>query len=191
MTAVGLPIETFKSQQEWHQWLNAHQNQPGVWIKIAKKNSGIPSVTHAEALDEALCYGWIDGQRNGLDKQYFLQKFTPRRPKSMWSKVNIEKVAALTDSGRMQPAGLSAVEAAQQDGRWEAAYDSSSTMTVPLDFQEELNNNPVAREFYQTLNKTNTYAILWRIQTAKKSTTRKTRIDKFIAMLNNGEKLHN
>jgi uncharacterized protein YdeI (YjbR/CyaY-like superfamily) len=157
---------------------------------MAKKASGIASVTHDEALDVALCYGWIDGQRKTQDDTYFLQKFTPRRPKSLWSKRNIEKIAALTAAGKMQPSGLAEVAAAQGDGRWDAAYDSPKNMIVPEDFLKALAENPQAQIFFNTLNQANTYAIAWRLQTAKKPETRQRRFDALLAMLAKGEKLH-
>lgn len=190
-TLNGLQIILFPSPQDWEDWLAAHYTQPeGVWVKIAKKASGLASVSYVEALDVALCYGWIDGQKQSFDAAYYLQKFTPRRPKSIWSKVNVKKVAVLTAAGKMKPAGLAAVDAAKQDGRWDQAYDSHRTMAVPADFQAILDKNPQAKAFFATLNKTNTYAILWRIQTAKKPETRQARIEKCIAMLNEGKKFH-
>src|SRR5581483_3130492 len=139
---------------------------------------------------EALCYGWIDGQKQAYDNEYWLQKFTPRGPRSIWSKVNVTSAEALIKSGKMQPPGLAAVELAKRNGRWDAAYDSPSTSTVPEDFQAALNKNPQAKQFFATLNKANVYGFCWRIQTAKKLETRKARIEKFIDMLNKGEKLH-
>ncbi len=190
-TASELQTICFYSPKDWEQWLEVNHTQPqGIWLKIAKKGSGVTSVSYAEALDIALCYGWIDGQRQSFDVTYYLQKFTPRRPKSVWSKVNVKKVAALTAAGKMTPAGLAAVNAAKQDGRWNQAYDSHSTMTMPSDFQTTLDEHPQAKAFFATLNKTNTYAILWRIQTAKKPETRRAMIEKCIAMLNDEKKFH-
>lgn len=186
-----LPTISFASQQEWEQWLAGHHaDAAGVWLKIARRESGIASVSYAEALDSALCYGWIDGQKAAFDEQYWLQKFTPRRAKSGWSKVNCEKASALIDAGRMQPAGLRQVELAQADGRWERAYDSQSKIGIPADFQSELDNNEQARAFFNTLDSANRYAILYRIQTAKKPETRSVRIHKFIDMLAKHEKIH-
>ena len=188
---AGLPMLPFDSASDWRGWLDTHHAQAaGLWLKIAKKSTSIPTVSYAEALDEALCYGWIDGQKRSYDEQYFLQKFTPRRPKSIWSKVNIEKIAALTAAGRLMPAGLAAVEAAQGDGRWAAAYDSPSASTVPEDLLQALDLNPKAKDFFETLNKTNRYAITWRLQTTKKPDIRAARIAAFVAMLERGEKLH-
>jgi uncharacterized protein YdeI (YjbR/CyaY-like superfamily) len=187
-TTKELPILPFASVSLWEQWLFEHHAQlDGVWIKVAKKASGIASVTHDEALDAALCYGWIDGQRKTYDSRFFLQKFTPRRPKSLWSKRNINKVAELTAEGRMQPAGLAEVEAAKQDGRWEAAYDSSKHMVFPEDFLKALEKNKQAQAFFNTLSKSNVYAIAWRLETAKKPETRKRRFDALLGMLERGE----
>ena len=181
----------FASAQDWELWLKEHHaDTKGIWLKLAKKGTGIPSVTYAEALDSALCYGWIDGQKASFDEQYWLQKFTPRGSKSGWSKVNCEKVAALMAGGRMQPAGLRQVELAKADGRWDLAYDSQSKITVPEDFQNELNKNQEAQEFFKTLNSVNRYAVLHRIQIAKKPETRSALIQKYIEMLANHQKLY-
>jgi len=186
-----LPVLLFTSSEKWRDWLEANHDQSrGVWLKHAKKASGKESVSYQEALDEALCYGWIDSQIQTYDSNYYLQKYTPRGPKSIWSKVNVAKADALIKSGKMQSAGLAAIDAAKQDSRWAAAYDSSSASTVPEDFQAALDKNPKAKQFFETLNKTNTYAFCWRVQTAKKPETRKARIEKFIDMLSRGEKLH-
>lgn len=189
-TTKDLPTLPFASAA-WERWLaKNHTKSNGLWIKIAKKETGIPSVTHDEALDVALCYGWIDGQRNPLDDKYFLQKFTPRRSKSLWSKRNIEKIGKLTDEGRMQPAGLAEVERAKQDGRWAAAYESSKTMAMPEDFMKALKKNKKALAFFNTLNRANTYAIAWRLATAKKPETRQRRFEALLAMLERGEKIY-
>jgi uncharacterized protein YdeI (YjbR/CyaY-like superfamily) len=186
-TPKELPILPFAAVRLWEQWLLEHHAQlDGVWIRMAKKASAIASVTHEEALDVALCYGWIDGQRKTDDSRFFLQKFTPRRPKSLWSKRNITKVAGLTAEGRMQPAGLAEVEAAKQDGRWEAAYASSKHMAVPEDFLKALENNKPAQAFFNTLNKSNVYAIAWRLETAKKPETRQRRFNALLALLERG-----
>lgn len=184
-------ILTFPSEQNFNDWLHAHHaDTPGVWLKIAKKTSGIESVDRKQALNVALCYGWIDGQAKPVDEQYYLQKFTPRRARSMWSKVNIGLVTKLIDDGKMQPAGQAAIDEAKADGRWGAAYDPPSTATVPPEFTEALNAHPKAAAFYETLNKTNKFAIAWRIQTARKEETKQRRIEKIIAMLENGETFH-
>lgn len=190
-TLDNLNVILFSSQAAWEQWLAAHHAEPqGVWLKLAKRDSGVASVSYAEALDVALCYGWIDGLKKAYDQQFWLQKFTPRRPKSIWSKINAEKAAGLIASGRMQPAGLSEVTAAQQDGRWDAAYSSQSQLSMPEDFQSALDHNPAAKAFFVGLNKQNRYAIYFRIHTAKKPETRQARIDRFIAMLANHETLY-
>jgi uncharacterized protein YdeI (YjbR/CyaY-like superfamily) len=186
-----LPTHSFQSQQDWDAWLEGHHaDARGVWLKIAKKATGVASVSHAQALEVALCYGWIDGQRTRLDDAHFLQKFTPRRARSGWSRVNREKALALITEGRMRPAGLREVERAQADGRWDAAYDPQSAITVPEDLQHELDANPTAQTFFKTLDSRNRYAILYRIQTAKKAETRAARIQKFVAMLARGQKLY-
>ncbi len=183
-----LPILPFASAALLEQWLFEHHAPgDGVWIKIAKKSSGMASVTHAEALDVALCYGWIDGQRRSLDDTFFLQKFTPRRPRSLWSKRNVNKVAELTAAGRMHPSGLAVVEAAKQDGRWAAAYDSPKNMIVPEDFLEALGRNTRAQSCFDMLSKSNVYAIAWRLATAKTPETRKRRFEVLLAMLETGD----
>lgn len=190
-TLAGLPILLLESQDAWEEWLDTyHAQSQGVWLKIAKKDSTIVTVSYTEALEEALCYGWIDGQKKSYDHEVWLQKFTPRRPKSIWSKVNSDKVTQLIASGRMKPAGLKEVNVAKEDGRWDAAYESQRNFTIPDDFQAELDSNARAKAFFETLNRQNRYAICFRIQTAKKTVTRQARIDKFIAMLNNNEKLY-
>lgn len=186
-----LQVLLFSNQEGWRAWLEENHKQPqGVWLKHAKKSSGKKSVSYQEALEEALCYGWIDSQKQSYDTDYYLQKFTARGPKSVWSKVNVGKIEALITEGKMRPAGLAAVDLAKQDGRWEAAYDSASANKIPEDFLAELDKNPEAKKFFATLNKANVYAFSWRIQTAKKPETRKARIEKFIGMLNRNEKLH-
>ena len=187
-----LPIILFESQADFEKWLEEnHTLSNGIWIKMAKKESGHASVNHPQALDVALCFGWIDGQRLPFDGEYFLQKFTPRRARSTWSKVNQDKVAALIASGKMREAGLKEIERAKADGRWEAAYESQSKMAVPDDFQAALDKNPAAQAFFDTLNSVNRYSVLYRITTAKKAETRQQRIEKFITMLNEGKKIHN
>ncbi|HVV25719.1 MAG TPA: YdeI/OmpD-associated family protein [Candidatus Saccharimonadales bacterium] len=190
-TYKNLPVALFDNRLGWHDWLEKnYARQKGLWLKLAKKSSGKPSVSYDEALEEALCYGWIDGQKQAYDEEYWLQKFSPRGPKSIWSKVNVAKVEVLIRAGKMRPAGLAAIDSAKRDGRWDAAYDSPSTAAVPADFQAALDNNPKAKQFFETLNRANVYAFCWRIQTAKKPATRKVRIEKFINMLQKGEKLH-
>ncbi len=159
-------------------------------MQLAKKASGIPSVTYVEAIETALCYGWIDGQKQSHNAEAWLQKFTPRGRKSIWSKINREKALSLIENGKMQAAGLAEVERAKQDGRWEQAYDSPGSATVPPDLQAALNHSPKAKAFFATLESRNRYAILWRVQTAKKAETRAKRIALFVEMLERGEKLH-
>lgn len=186
-----LAVLNFLRQKDWGFWLKKnHKSSTGVWLRIAKKSSASPSVTHAEALSVALCYGWIDGQKRPDSEQAWLQKFTPRREKSMWSKINRDRALALIESGKMQPAGLLEIERAKQDGRWEAAYDSARTAEVPADLEAALMRNAKAREFFKTLNGANRYAVLFRIQTAKKAETRARKIDALVAMLERGEKVH-
>ncbi|MFP2907554.1 YdeI/OmpD-associated family protein [Pyxidicoccus sp. 3LFB2] len=189
--AKEIPIVPFASQAAWETWLAAnHASSRGVWLKLAKKSAGVPSVTYAEALDVALAWGWIDGQKGSFDDAWWLQKFTPRGAKSVWSKVNREKIQVLIDAGKMQPSGMAAVESAKQDGRWDAAYDSQSKATVPEDLAAALAANPRASEFFTRLNAANRYAILWRVHTAKKAETRARRIKDFVEMLARGESLH-
>jgi uncharacterized protein YdeI (YjbR/CyaY-like superfamily) len=181
----------FKSKEDWSAWLEKNHHQTdGVWLRLAKKDSGLRSVTYKEALDAALCYGWIDGQKKPENEQTWLQKFCPRSSRSIWSKINREKVLALIASGEMKAAGLAAIESAKQNGRWEAAYDSPSGATIPADFQAALDASPQAAAFFKTLNKANSYAILWRIQTVKKAETRARKIEHFIGMLERKEKVH-
>ena len=185
------PVMLFASKNAWASWLDKNQaTSVGLWLRLAKKAAELESVTYAEALDVALCYGWIDGQKKSFDQESWLQKFTPRGAKSIWSKINREKAQELIEAGKMQPAGLQAIEKAKQDGRWDAAYDSQSKATVPDDLQAELDRNPQAKAFFATLNSVNRYAILFRIQTAKKVETRARRIQHFIQMLEKNEKLH-
>jgi len=184
-------VLAFGSLQSWRDWLAGHhQTSSGLWLKIAKKGSATPTVSYAEAIDGALCYGWIDGQKGKLDDEYWLQRFTPRKPRSRWSKINREKAERLIAEGRMQPAGLREVEAARADGRWDAAYEGQATATVPPDLARELDLNPVAKEFFGTLNSVNRYAILYRIQDAKRPQTRADRIAKYVAMLNEHKTIH-
>jgi uncharacterized protein YdeI (YjbR/CyaY-like superfamily) len=189
--AQSLPRLAFRDQQAWADWLQInHGTSSGLWIQLAKKGSAGRSLSYAEAVEVALCYGWIDGQSKANNATSWLQKFTPRRKRSIWSKINREKAERLISEGRMQPAGLAEVGRARQDGRWEAAYDSPRVATVPTDFQTALKNRPQASAFFGTLNSQNRFAILFRLQTAKKSGTRARRIEQFIRMLENHEKLY-
>ena len=189
--ASDYPILFFADPAAFRAWLNAqHASQSGLWLRIAKAASSLESVTYAEALDVALCFGWIDGQKRSHDAESFLQKFTPRQKRSPWSKRNREHVARLIAAGEMHPAGLEAVAAAKADGRWDRAYDSPATSAVPDDFQAALDAHPKARAFFETLTGANRYAILYRIQTAVKPETRARRIAEFVAMLKRRETLH-
>ena len=191
MATNGLPVIPFASQDDWRAWLDEHHAiAAGLWVKMAKKRTGIASVTHAEALDVALCYGWIDGQRNGLDDTWFLQRFTPRRPRSKWSQVNRAKVDDLTERGLMRPAGLREVERAKADGRWDAAYPPQRSLTVPDDLQAALDANGAAGDSFAALDRQNRYAILYRLYDARRPETRARRIETFVAMLAEGRKLH-
>jgi uncharacterized protein YdeI (YjbR/CyaY-like superfamily) len=186
-----LPVMAFESTQAWDVWLSAHHaDSPGLWLKIAKKGSAGQSISYSDALDVALCHGWIDGQKGRHDDDYWLQRFTPRKPGGNWSKINTERAAALIASGRMRPAGLREVEQARADGRWERAYQSQSRITVPEDLADALAANPRAREFFATLDGTNRYAVLYRIASAKRPETRARRIDTFVAMLSEHKKIH-
>jgi uncharacterized protein YdeI (YjbR/CyaY-like superfamily) len=186
----GLPTIFFSSSADWEDWLEANHRGRGVWIKVAKKASGIESVTTAEALDVALCFGWIDSRREALDEQYFLQRYTPRQPRGRWSRINREKVERLTAEGRMRASGLAEVDRAKADGRWDAAYDGQRTATVPDDLERELAARPTAKAFFETLDSQNRYAILYRLDDAKKPETRARRLAKFVAMLEAGETIH-
>lgn len=189
-SSAELPILAFKTQRAFAAWLKKnHAKAPGVWLKLAKKGAGA-SVSYAEAVEVALCYGWIDGQGKSYDETAWLQKYTPRRARSPWSKINRDRAEALIRAGRMQPAGLAAIEAAKSDGRWAAAYDSPRTAVAPADFLAELERHPQAKAFYSTLNSVNRYAITYRLQSAKKAETRARRLQQFIDMLEKGEKLY-
>jgi uncharacterized protein YdeI (YjbR/CyaY-like superfamily) len=184
----GLPILVFADRAALEQWLEAQPaDSPGLWIKLAKVGSGISSVSKAEAIDAALCHGWIDGQLDKYDERYWLVRFTPRRARSKWSQVNVKRAEELIAEGRMRPAGLAAVEAAKADGRWDAAYAPASKAEVPPDLQAALNANPKAAAFFATLKGANRYAILYRIGAVKKAETRARKVSEFVAMLERGE----
>ena len=186
-----LPILPFASQKKWAEWLaKQHDKSAGLWLKLSKKGSGISSITYDEAVEIALCYGWIDGQKGSFDDRYWLQKFTPRGPKSIWSKINVAKAEKLIKSKQMKPAGLKAIAAAKKDGRWEKAYESQKNISVPEDLQAALDKNKKAKAFFATLNSVNRYAILFRIHNAKKPETRAKRIKQFIEMLQKNGKLY-
>jgi uncharacterized protein YdeI (YjbR/CyaY-like superfamily) len=188
---AGLPIMAFPSREAWAAWLDEHHtDSTGVWLTLLKKGAGEAGVSYGDAVEVALCYGWIDGQAGKHNDRFWLQRFTPRRARSIWSRVNRDRALALIARGEMQPAGLREVERAQADGRWEAAYEPPSTMTVPDDLQTALASNPTAAEAFAALNSTNRYSILHRIQAAKRPETRARRIETFVAMLAEGKKLY-
>jgi uncharacterized protein YdeI (YjbR/CyaY-like superfamily) len=185
------PVKTFRSRAAWAKWLEQHHgDEGGVWMKFAKKGTGVTTVTYDEALEVALCYGWIDAQVKRLDETYYLQRFTPRRARSKWSKVNRDSATRLIESGKMQSPGLREIERAKADGRWDAAYDSARTATVPEDLERALSRNKKARELFATLSGSNRYAILYRIQEAKRPETRARRIAQIVEMLARGETFH-
>lgn len=191
ITQPSDPIRLFASSKDWAAWLEKnHAGSNGLWLRLAKKGSSLRSVTYAEALEVALCYGWIDGQKRGESEDAWLQRFLPRSSKSIWSKINRQKASALIASGAMKPAGVAAVEAAKKDGRWKAAYDSPSRANVPEDFEAALKTRPRAREFFAALDGANRYAVLFRIQTVKKAETRARKIREFCDMLERGERIH-
>jgi len=186
-----MEIRPFASRGAWEAWLaEQHATSSGIWLKIAKKDSGVETVSYPEALDVALCYGWIDGQKDTFDDDHWLQRFTPRKPRSKWSKANRRKATELIEKGEMKPAGLREVDQARADGRWDAAYDAQSTATIPDDLQRALEKHDRAREFFSTLDSRNRYAILYRIQDAKKPETRARRIEKYVAMLKEHAKIY-
>lgn len=186
-----LPLIAFATPAAWEQWLDEnHDSCNGIWLHFYKKGSGIASVTYAEALDVALCYGWIDGQIKSIDTLSYKQHFTPRRAKSIWSKRNVEHIARLTAEGHMKPAGMAQVESAKADGRWGVAYDSPANMSLPDDFVAALNADTKALAFYESLSQTNKYAICWRLQTAKRPETKEKRKQEILEMLGKAEKFH-
>ena len=189
--APGASPTLFKNARAFEAWLKKHHaTSDGLWLKIAKRGAAEPSVTYAEAVEIALCWGWIDGQKKGLDDRYFLQRFTPRRARSVWSKINVGKAAALIEAGRMQAPGYAQIEAAKADGRWAQAYDGARTSAVPEDLSAALEAEPRAKAFFATINAANRYAVLWRIQTAEKPETRARRIAQLVEMLARGETIH-
>jgi uncharacterized protein YdeI (YjbR/CyaY-like superfamily) len=188
---TDLPIVLFATPAKLETWLEAnHSDSEGLWLKIAKRGSGVDSVTFGEALELALCFGWIDSQKRGLDEKHFLQRFTPRRPRGRWSRINRDKVESLIAAGAMRPAGMAEVEAARADGRWDAAYEGQRNAKVPDDLQRELDDNEVARKFFTSLDSANRYAIVYRLNDAKKPETRERRLRRFVEMLERGEKIH-
>jgi uncharacterized protein YdeI (YjbR/CyaY-like superfamily) len=191
MSQERSPKRLFRSKDDWAKWLDEHgAKSVGIWLRFAKKGSGLKSVSYKEALDVALCYGWIDGQKQSENEQTWLQRFVPRSTKSVWSKINRERALSLIASGDMKPAGLAAIESAKDNGRWDTAYDSPSKATVPPDFQAALDASPRAKKFFGTLESRNRYAVLYRIQTVKKAETRARKIRQFVEMLERGERIH-
>jgi uncharacterized protein YdeI (YjbR/CyaY-like superfamily) len=191
MPSDSLPVISFESGEAWESWLaTEHASSAGVWLKIAKKGSSTQTISYADALAVALCFGWIDGQKGKLDDDFWLQRFTPRKPGSRWSRINTDRAAELIESGRMRPAGQAEVDRAKADGRWAAAYESSSTITVPDDLAAELGRNDGARAFFETLSGANRYAILYRVTTARRPETRAQRIATYVAMLARHETLY-
>ncbi|MBD8880212.1 YdeI/OmpD-associated family protein [Rhodanobacter sp. 7MK24] len=185
------PTLTFSSQAEWESWLELNgSSAAGAWLRLAKKTAERPTISYAEAVESALCHGWIDGQKKAENEHHWLQRFTPRTAKSIWSKINKAKAEILITAGRMHPTGLREIERAKQDGRWDAAYSSASTSIVPDDLQQALEANKKAKAFFATLDSQNRYAILFRIQNVKKAETRAKKIAGFIEMLANGKKIH-
>jgi uncharacterized protein YdeI (YjbR/CyaY-like superfamily) len=185
------PVRLFTIQADWAAWLEKqHRHSQGLWLRLAKKGSGLQSVTYGEAIEVALCYGWIDGQKRGDSDQAWLQRFLPRSANSIWSKINRDKAVALIASGRMNAAGLEAVEAAKKAGRWDAAYDSPKAAKVPEDFEAAMDARPRAKKFFQSLDGANRYAVLFRIQTVKKTETRARKIREFVEMLERNETIH-
>lgn len=187
----GAPIVFFETPKQWREWLEKyHRDMPAVWVRFYKKASGVPSLHYDQALDEALCFGWIDGLVNKYDEQSYLQRFTPRRPKGNWSKRNTEHIARLMKLGKMKPAGVAQVDAAKKDGRWEAAYASPKDAIIPDSFLQEIAKNKKAKACFATLSKTNVYSIAYRLQTAKKPETLERRKQQILGMLENEEKFH-
>ena len=186
-----MQVLSFASLKEWRKWIaENHAKSKGVWLRFFKKDSDEKAVTYSDALEEALCYGWIDGQANKYDTNSYIQKFTPRRPQSIWSKRNTEKAERLIQEGKMKKAGMQQVELAKADGRWQQAYDSSKNMKLPEDFLQQLSKNKKAKTFFEGLNKANQYAIAWRLQTAKKPETREKRLKEILEMMREGKRFH-
>ena len=185
------PVLAFEKPSQWRAWLaKNHAGSEGAWLRLYKKGSGHPTLTHAEALDEALCYGWIDSHKRPKDAVSWLQRFSPRRPRGNWSRINTQHVERLTAAGKMTAAGLKEVAAAKEDGRWQRAYDPPSASTIPADFLKELAKDKKAKAFFDTLNRANLFAIAYRLQTAKKPETREKRLRAILEMMARGEKFH-
>lgn len=187
----GLPVILFETQESWSNWLEKNESASGIWVQIAKKGSGINSINYKETLEVALCFGWIDGVSNKFDEKTWVQRFTPRKPNSKWSKINKDKAEVLIASGNMRPSGMAAIELAKQKGIWDSAYDSQKNATIPADLQNELDKNQEAAEFFKSLESVNRYAILYRLQTTRNPEIRTKKLAQFIEMLNRKEKIHN
>jgi uncharacterized protein YdeI (YjbR/CyaY-like superfamily) len=187
----NLPIILFETEQDWIHWLEENENESGVWMQIAKKNSRIISISYQQALDVALCFGWIDGVKNRFDEKTWVQRFTPRKPNSKWSKINRNKAEELIAGGKMRPSGMAAIELAKQKGIWDTAYDSQKNATIPVDLQNELDKNPEAAAFFNSLNSVNRYAIIYRLRVSRNPEIRTKKLAGFIEMLNKNEKIHN
>jgi uncharacterized protein YdeI (YjbR/CyaY-like superfamily) len=191
MATDDLEIMEFGSAEEFERWLGGHHDSsPGIWLRLRKKAPGVVGLDYRQALDVALCHGWIDGRKGALDDTWWLQRFTPRKARSRWSRINRDRADALVEAGRMRPPGLAEIERARADGRWEAAYQGARTATVPEDLAEALAANPAAAAFFATLDGANRYAVLYRVQDAKRPETRARRIASYVAMLADGRKLH-
>lgn len=187
----GLPVVLFETEKNWDDWLEHNAGTAGVWVRLAKKTSGIKSIDYFQAVEVALCYGWIDGIKKTWDDVSWVQRFSPRKPASKWSKINKEKVLKLIESGKMRPAGLAIIEVSKKKGTWDTAYDSQKNTTMPDDLQMELDKSPEAAEFFFTLNSVNRYAIIYRLQTARTAELRAKKLALLIEMLNRKEKIHN
>ena len=188
---TDLPVLAFPDQSAFEEWLEAeHATAPGVYVKLAKKGAGVPSVTYAELVESCLCFGWIDGRSNRLDEKFYLQRLTPRRARSVWSQKNVDAVEALIEAGRMRPAGLAAVDAARADGRWERAYAGSKDITVPDDLAAALDGDPTAKKEFESLDGANRYAVLFRVHTAPSERARANRIAALVQMLAEGRRIH-
>ena len=187
----NLPIILFETEQDWIDWLEENGNEPGVWVQIAKKNSGVVSIIYEQAVEVALCFGWIDGLKKKFDEKTWIQRFSPRKPASQWSKINREKAIGLIADGKMRPAGMAIIEVAKTRGTWETAYDSQKTIEIPADLQAELDKNPQAADFFKLLESVNRYAILYRLQTARNPEIRTKKLAQFVEMLKRKEKIYN
>lgn len=189
--SLDLPLLDLPDMAAWEAWLEENsESAPGVWLRLARKKSGLQTVSYPEAVEAALCFGWIDGQKKSFDDQSSIQRFTPRRARSIWSKINVEKATALLEAGRMRPGGIRAIEAARADGRWDGAYDAPSAAKVPEELARALDARPSAKAFFETLNAANRYAIIFRVQTARKPETRARWVERLVEMLERGEKIH-